>query len=246
MKKLVCFGILILLLLGLGAAQANVNETGLSFGVIGGWYLPGYGEINDDLEDINDYWGTNLRFRSGPILGFTASYDFTPNFRLRGELARFSRGTRDEATLSGSYWYYWWYYYWEETMDFTAELTVISLTLSGLYMFPSTSSIRPYLGAGIGQFITTLKTKGSVEHDKWVDGWHYYHDEYSFRDRDTDSPLGVQILVGIEGELSENISFAIEGRYTIAEAEFELDKIDWEPEVNLGGLTLTGMLKIRI
>lgn len=245
MKK-VSVLVLVLLIIGLGGTPA-LTEIGLSFGGVLGWYAPGYGEVNDDLDDINDSWGTNLGFNSGPILGFTAAYDITPNFRLRGEMTRFGQETSDSATLTYSYWYYWWYITEEQTLDFATELGVTSLNLSGIYLFPTTSSIRPYLGAGLGTFITTLKAKGLVEYREYWDGYLVDYDSYSFRDSDSDNPLGFQLIGGIEGELSENTSLVVEGRYTaVAETEMEIDDIYWEPGVDLSGFTLVGMIIFKI
>lgn len=252
MKKTAWFVVLVLILLGL-TAPALAEENKWSFGGLLGWYSPDYGEVNDKLHEINDYWRTDLGLDSGPILGLTASYQFSPNFRLRGEIAKFRAETSDTGTLSGGYWYYWWYYSWEETLEFDGELIVTPVIVSGVYIFPEMSSpkfsLRPYLGAGIGQFITKGKVSAKYEYDEWLDSYHIYHEEWPIEDEDTDKPLGIQLLGGVEGELSENVSFGIEARYIVAEAELESRKLGLfgkkEIEVDLGGLMLTGSLLIK-
>lgn len=249
MKKVCIFVILVLFLVGLGTVPALAEENNWSFGVTGGWYSPSYGEVNDDLDEINDYWETDLGLDSGPILGLTASYQFTPNFQLRLEIAKFQSETSDTGTLSGGYWYYWWYYSWEENLDFDGELTVTPVILSGIYRFPSAGSLQPYIGAGIGQFTTEGKASAKYEYSEYLDGYQIYHVEWPIEDEDTDKPIGIQLLGGIEGELSENIDFGIEAKYIIAEAELESTKLRWfgrkETEVDLGGLMLTGSLLIK-
>lgn len=259
MKKVVCFVILVLLLLGLGTAQAQiVDEKKWSFGGVFGWYSPSYGEINDWLEEINKYWKTDLGLGGGPIVGLTASYALTPNLSLRGEIARFRSETSDKATLSGSEWWYW-YYNWEETLKFDGEMTVIPVIFTLVYTFPEIFpqefdalqqkfSLRPYLGVGVGQFVTTAKGSAKYTYDEWLNGWHLYHDEWQIKDEDTDKPFGVQLLGGVEGELSERVSWSAELRYVSAEAELRSKKGLWgfETEADLGGLMFAGSLKIKV
>lgn len=244
MKKVSVFLVLVLLLLGLGTAQA-MAESDLSLGVIGGLCLPGYGDVNEDFELINDIWGTDIGFGSCPILGFTASYSLTSNFRLGGEIARFSSATSDSQTITGSYWWWWYYTYWEETLDITAKVTVIPVMFTATYTFPVAGSWHPFIGGAVGQFLTTLEMEVDMEYEEWTDGWYYY-DKASADDKDTDWATAFQFRGGVERELRDNISYVIEGRYTVAEADVRLRDIGYETEIDLGGLTIAGMIIVNL
>lgn len=101
----------------------------LSLGVVGGYYSPTFGQVNDDyLADL----GTDLEFKAEMMYGLALGYDLPARFGLRLEYDSFESKTSDEER------------------DF--KLTVTPMMLSVIY------GLSPaYIGAGVGLFSTKLK-----------------------------------------------------------------------------------------
>jgi len=254
MKKIV-FILVFLLGLGLGSAQARVEAVTypkFSFGVVFGTYYPDCQEWNRYLEQINSAWDMNLVLERGNVYGLSGAVDLTPNFRIRGELTNCKIETAETGERSGGYWSWWWYHSWEETLDFEAELGITSLMISGIYKLPSYVSssnivMTPYFGAGIGQLIATGKMFAEYQYDEYIDSYWYDHDEWKLSDGDSGSSIGVQILGGIETEVSQYLTFAVEGKYVVSpETELKFDEFGQRFRVNLGGLYLQFLLNLKI
>ena len=139
-KKIAGFMIVGTLVLVLGFVSTPARAE-LSLSLVGGYYSPNFGEINDDqwphLGWCNDYYGTDLGFEAGMMSGLALGYDLDQRFRLRLEYNSFESKTSDDLWAGG--------YHWD--VDF--KLTVTSVILSGIYKFSP-----PYIGAGIGSFST--------------------------------------------------------------------------------------------
>ena len=135
-KKIVGFMVAGVLVLGLGFISTPASAE-LSLGLVGGYYSPNFGEINDDLDEVNDFFGTDLELKAGMMYGLALGYDFPPHFGLRLEYNSFESKTSD-TVLPG--------------VDLDFELTVTPVILSLLYGFSPF-----YVGAGVGSFSTKLK-----------------------------------------------------------------------------------------
>jgi len=135
-KKIIGFVVAGVLVLGLGFVSTPASAE-LSLGLVGGYYSPNFGEINDDLDEVNDFFGTDLELKAGMMYGLALGYDFPPHFGLRLEYNSFESKTSD-TVLPG--------------VDLDFKLTVTPVILSLLYGFSPF-----YVGAGVGSFSTELR-----------------------------------------------------------------------------------------
>ena len=132
-KKIVGFIIAGMLVLGLGFASTPARAQ-FSLGVVGGYYGPNFGQVNDDCDDINGVFGTDLQFKAATMYGLALGYDLGPRFGLRLEYDSFESKTSD-TVLPG--------------LDLDLKITVTPLLLSVTYGFSPF-----YVGAGVGSFPT--------------------------------------------------------------------------------------------
>lgn len=242
-KKIVGFMIAGVLVLALGFISTPARAE-LKIYLGGYYYIPGFGEINDDLGDVNDYYGTELEFKAGGILyGGGVEWDVTPRFRLRAEYDFFrseTSGTGDHLDIN--YWYsttwYDYYLWFEETLDTKITLTTTPIIFSGVYSFPPF-----FVGGGMCYIPTKYEVSGTLTediyydyYDWWWGEWYgpYWLEGYSYdlTDSDSDSAIGPMVLGGLEILGGNNGAFLnVEGRYFIAEAN--LDKFG--TKVDLSG-----------
>ncbi len=132
-KKIVGFMIAGVLVLVFGLASTPARAE-LSLGVVGGYYSPNFGQVNDDCEEINDIFGTDLEFKAGMMYGLALGYDLPARFGLRLEYNSFESKTSD-TLIPG--------------IDVDLKITVTPLLLSLTYGFSPF-----YVGAGVGSFPT--------------------------------------------------------------------------------------------
>ncbi len=135
-KKIVGFMVAGMLILVFGLASTPARAQ-FSLGVVGGYYGPNFGQINDDLDVVNVVFGTDLELKAGMMYGLALGYDLPPHFGLRLEYNSFESKTSD-TVLPG--------------VDLDFKLTVTPVILSLLYGFSPF-----YVGAGVGSFSTKLK-----------------------------------------------------------------------------------------
>ncbi len=135
-KKIIGFMVAGILFLVLGFVSTPASAE-LSLGLVGGYYSPNFGEINDDLDEFNDLLGTDLELKAGMMYGLALGYDLPPHFGLRLEYNSFESKTSD-TVLPG--------------VDLDFKLTVTPVILSLLYGFSPF-----YVGAGVGSFSTELQ-----------------------------------------------------------------------------------------
>ena len=139
-KKIVGFIIAGILVLVFGLVSTPARAE-VSLGLVGGYYSPNFGEINDYLAD---YYGTDLKFEAREMYELAVGFDVTPHFRLRLEYQDFQSKTRGTETHFDSYsWYKW-------------TLTTTPLILSAIYR-----AIPFYMGAGVGSFPTRVEVSGT-------------------------------------------------------------------------------------
>jgi len=216
-KKIVGFMVAGVLVLGLGFISTPARAE-LSLGVVGGYYSPNFGQVNDDLEEINTELGTDLEFKAGMMYGLALGYDLPARFGLRLEYNSFTSKTSDTWSETEGLWEY------REDLDF--KLTVTPVILSLLYGFSPF-----YIGAGVGSFSTKLKF--TSEWEEYFEG--FLVDSDSWSDSDDDSPTGFVLLAGFEFG-GDSPFLDVEARYVVGtKAKLE----DIETEVDLSGLQLS-------
>lgn len=223
-KKVISFLIAGVVVLILGFVSTPARSE-LSLGVLGGYYSPNFGKINDDLEeDFNTPYGTVLGFTGTMMYGLTLGYDLPGRFGLRLEYGSFESKTSDAVSETEDL--------WEQRVDIDCKVTVRPLLLCLTY------GLSPfYLGAGVGSFSTEAEDTFTYE---------LYHDgslvdsEFDTRS-DSDRPSGLMLLVGFRFGTKPTF-LNLELRYVVnTKAKLE----DVETEVDLSGLqfSLLGGLK---
>ena len=187
-----------------GPARAALN-----FGGLVGWYNPTYGEVNEDLEGLNQRFGTSWELGSGLAYGLNLNYALSPNWRIRGEYFAFSSKTSDSysGVIHGH----------DVDIDYEIKASLGALILSGIYRFSPDKAFSPYAGVGIGSFSTELKTEATGEGSYY---WHYQDWEGNVNTSQSDkaAPIGFQFLGGVEYKIGENLSILGELRYINAKA----------------------------
>jgi len=204
--------------LGLGFVSTPARAQ-LSLGVVGGYYSPSFGEINDDLNDwYPSAFGADFELKAGMLYGLALDYGLPPRFTLRLEYYSFESKTSDDfwdgSALLGTH--------WEE--DY--KLTVNPVIFSVLY------SLSPaYVGVELGSFPT--KTKNDWEWEDYFLG--FVVDSGSDSASVSDTPTGLVLLAGFEFG-GESPFLDLEARYVVGtKAKME----DWATEVDLSGLQLS-------
>ena len=216
-KKIIGFMVAGILFLVLGFVSTPASAE-LSLGVVGGYYSPNFGQVNDDLDEMNDLFGTDLELKAGMMYGLALGYDLPARFGLRLEYNSFESKTSDTWSETWGL--------WEFREDLDLELTVTPVILSLLYGFSPF-----YIGAGVGSFSTKVKSTWTFE--------EYFLgvlvDSESDSESDKDSPTGLVLLAGY-GFGGEPVFLNLEARYVVGtKAKLE----DFETEVDLTGLQLS-------
>jgi len=244
-KKIVGFMIAGVLVLVLGFISTPARAE-MNLGLGGYYYAPGFGEINDTLGDVNDYYGTDLEFKGGGMYGLWVGWDITPRFGLRAEYDSFrseTSGTGDHLDIYywfSDYWrdYYLWYY---ETLETKITLTITPIIFSGIYRFPPF-----FVGGGMCLIPTKAEASGILTEDYYYDYYDYWYGEwygpywlegysYDLTESDSDSPIGPVVLGGVElvGGENKGAFLNVEVRYISAEANLSVDGVD--TKVDLSG-----------
>jgi len=216
-KRIVGFIIAGILVLAFGFVSTPARAE-LSLGVVGGYYSPNFGQVNDDLDDrLNTPWGTDLEFKAGTMYGLALGYDLPPRFGLRLEYNSFESKTSDtysETVL-----------FFEERLDADFKVTVTPLTLFLIYRFSPA-----YIGAGVGLFDTKLEY--TITYEEYLFDVLVFSDVET--DKESDSPTGFVLLAGY-GFGGDSPFLNLEARYVVGtKAKLE----DLDTEVDLSGLQL--------
>ena len=188
--------------------------SGLTGGISLDYFSPSYGNINQDLVGINKCIGTDFKFEGGSAFGFSSGYNFTSNWRIRGEFFNFSSKTSDsyeDIWQEGAY-----LLYREMKVDFEARLG--ALIFSGIYRFSPDKSFCPYVGIGIGKFSTEFKQEGRGIARSYLNGEPLEHLNIYYSFFDDTSSTGFQFLGGAEYRIGERFVVIGEVRYISAKA----------------------------
>jgi hypothetical protein len=232
-KKIVESVIAGVLVLVLGVASTPARAQ-LSLAVVGGYYSPTLGKINEDFDEHwNNDWGTDFEFKAGAIHGLALGYDVGPRLEFRLE------GYSFESKTGDSYYHSWEDSegFWEHYHNDNFGLTVTPLILSGIY------KLSPfYIGAGIASFSTKLKWTGEYDEYRYGFLWN----SHSLRESDSDSSTGLVLLAGFSFG-RQPVLLNLEARYVMgAKAKLEVIWWDtWETEVDPSGLQLSLLAGVK-
>lgn len=183
-KKIVGFMVAGALVLVFGLASTPARAE-LSLGLVGGYYSPNFGQVNDDLDEVNDLLGTDVGFKAGMMYGLALGYDLPARFGLRLEYNSFESKTSDVLYVDPT-----------ARVDLEYKLTVTPISLALTYGFSPF-----YVGAGVGSFSTELQ-------------WGFLVDSVFIGVSDSDSPTGLILLAGF-GFGAEPIFLNLEARYIV-------------------------------
>jgi len=183
-KKIIGFMVTGMLVLVFGCVSTPARAE-LSLALVGGYYSPNYGEINDDLDEMNTLLGTDLEFKAGMMYGLALGYDLPARFGLRLEYNSFESKTSDVLWADPT-----------TRIDLEYKLTVTPLLLSLTYGFSPF-----YVGAGVGSFSTEYQYGVLI-------------DTTLISESDSDSPTGLVLLAGF-GFGGEPIFLNLEARYVV-------------------------------
>lgn len=233
-KKVVGLVVAGVLVLGLGLISTPAKAA-LSLGVMGGYYSPSFGQINDQFDEwYNDYYGnTDFGFEAGMTYGLVLGSDLGSHFEIRLEYNSFESATSDTTydtvvDLFGTLWEHY------EDLDF--KLTVTPVILSLIYEFSPA-----YIGAGVGSFSTRIETTRA-----WEEYWDWVLGDWGSESvSDEDSSIGLVLLGGLSFG-GKPIFLNLEARY-ITGTKIKLEVMSgWDTEVDLSGLQLSLLVGIRV
>ena len=123
-KKIVGFVIAGVLVLVLGFVSTPARAE-LSLGLVGGYYSPNFGEVNDDFDEVNANFGMDLELKAGIMYGLALGYDLGSRFGLRLEYNSFESKTSDTGSVTRDL--------WEYRFGLDAKLTVTPALLFLIY-----------------------------------------------------------------------------------------------------------------
>ena len=176
----------------------------IGFGGYGGYSMLNPVGINDVLNDTKDeyeswFWfgpdsGTVKSLRGGIRYGGEVRYGITSNLIIGAEYSRMS-GSGQVNWDDG----------WGWTGEWKAALSVSGFSGSVLYAMGRENS-NFYFGGGAGIYSATI-TRTASDSNAWVGWW----DEYLVKGQST---LGFHGIAGFEKFISDNMAFAVEGRYS--------------------------------
>ncbi|HPN36507.1 MAG TPA: outer membrane beta-barrel protein [bacterium] len=104
----------------------------------------------------------------------------------------------------------YWKKSYEESKHVSSSFSMLSIMAALRYQFPSTGNIKPYAGGGLGLNIGSASWEYEGEYSE------YFDDEGS----ESETDLGILIMVGASTMLSPNMEGFAEVRYNIADLDF--------------------------
>lgn len=100
---------------------------------------------------------------------------------------------------------------YDESKHVESSFSVLSIMAALRYQFPSTGNIKPYAGGGLGLNIASASWEYDGEYSEYLDD-----NEGS----DSETDLGILLMVGASTKLSSNMDGFAEVRYNIADVDF--------------------------
>jgi len=173
--------VVVIIALGLVFSLNPIVNAKLIIAPLIGYYSPSFGEINSDLRQFNDYYGTDLKLQGGIPYGISAEYEITPNFSFRGEVFNFNAKTSASGIDQWTYVYYDYYYsydlymYYTDNTNLEGKAQITPIFLNAVYKISPGQSFSPYVGAGAGTLLSNFKFNwnGELTIDYWFYDWWY-------------------------------------------------------------------------
>ena len=159
----------------------------------GFYYSPSYGALGATLKEIVRVNQIKKELEAGFGTASSAGYDFEGNWGIRLDTFSFT-GVSDYHTRRT-----------EVLIKTSVSPTILSL----VYHMPDLR-FNSYVGAGIGVFFSELTAFSTTTYRN--------HPGHLAEDYQRDSPVGFQILAGIEGRLKDGLFFTGEIRYLSAKS----------------------------
>lgn len=211
-KRFIFF--LFILFSSISFAQANpdVNYKKTQIGLRAEYYMPSDSDL-DDIYGAGPVFGGEILFRmsASVSIGFQGGY-----YAKSGKPLVLTGISGINVTSNSVY----------------SDIKIIPVVFNGYYHFPSQSSLKPYIGAGIGYYMLKEDMEGSLFYS-YRDYYGYYHyDSIDFDEHADEAGSGISLFFGIQ----TGILF-VELKYTSV-------NIDTEGLVdNYGGIHICGGLR---
>ena len=220
--KIGTYFLMVIVFVPIVSAQGKPFTIGMSIGpfIPQDWQIQGYTAIYFDSEG-SPTGALVSGFGPGVDLSLYGSYNFSNNWGLMikasGRLLQ--KRKLDMAFTTGNDY-------------FENRLNIFPITLSLKHQISVTNSkISPYLGLGLGIYISDWEQKHYPEGAErtWLKG--------------SSTTLGVHFLTGFDCPLYHDILFDCELRYSYAEGEWKIKDVDRNTEtefrnLNIGGVSL--------
>lgn len=158
-------------------------------------YSPDYGPLGATLEEKAEFYEVVKKLEGGYGTAFSAGYDFENNWGIRLDTFSFT-GVAD---------------YHRPHTKVLIKTSTSPTILSCVYRISSLKS-NSYLGAGIGIFRSELTAFSCVT----LKG----HPGHLIEDYQIDSPIGFQIVGGVEFESKDGVFLSTEVRYLSAKTTY--------------------------
>jgi len=174
-----------------------VPGTEASFWVKGQgfYYSPDYGALGATLEEKATVYEVQKKLEAGWGTAFSTGYDFESNWGVRLDMFKFT-GVAD---------------YHRPYTKVLIKTSTSPIIMSAVYHVPK-PKLNSYFGAGIGIFPSELTAFSTVT----LEG----HSGHLVEDYQIDSPIGFQILAGIEYRIKDGLFLFSEVRYLIAKTNY--------------------------
>ena len=165
-------------------------------------------ELNNVLDELNEEFGTNLRFREegGLMYSFVPESRTSLNWIKRWDISFCRTETKDTIIHP-------WIDNQKDEIDIGLGLIVAPIFFTRIYKPPSKGSLSPYLGLGLGGVTTLMNISRKVRiYFKDQDGNTQEVNEESSKSLIIPS-LGGQLLAGVEYRRGRRSSILLEARY---------------------------------
>lgn len=157
---------------------------------MGFYYSPDYGSLGDSLDKATPY-ETPERLEAGTGTSLSVGYEFSERWGVRLDTFSFT-GAAD-------------YHHLVHADRFYFETSTSPILLSIVYRIPREGGSHHYFGAGIGSFPSKLRIRANIPGREL---------------EETDSPVGFQLLAGLERKIENGLFLSGEVRYISAKAEY--------------------------
>lgn len=170
-----------------------IPGTGASFWAKqeGFYYSPNYGQLKTELDRFRPFFDVTGELGPGMGASLSLGYDLSTKWAIRLDSFSFSKSVE--------------YRHLDLPETFVFKTSTAPVILSVVRRFPTKGALCPYLAVGGGIFFSELIIQ-DISYQ-------------TFEKRHTDSPLGFQLLLGVDYRLTDRFLLSGELRYLTAEAQ---------------------------